>query len=1306
MLKILFRSLTLIFLFTILGASELLGQGGVSVTIDGSNPDPSAMFDVKSTNKGILIPRMTQVQRNAIAAPATGLLIYQTDATPGFYYYNGTAWVSITAIVGGDNLGNHTATMNLNLAGNSVTNANNVTATGTAILGGNTYPIVAGTSGQVLTTNGAGLLSWTSGSLFNWGLTGNASTNPATNFLGTTDNQPLILRTNNIARTRITTKGQIETLNTGSSVFLGEGAGQNDDLTANQNVFVGFQAGQLNTTGSRNAFVGFQSGINNLTGVGNTGLGEAAMFTNTVGNSNTAIGQRAMVSNTASSNNVAIGLSALETQSFNNGGVAWNTNNTAVGSGALFFNQPTSTGDAINNSAVGVSSLRNNTTGRANSALGVNALLNTSTGIRNVGVGLTAGGTNTVGSNNTFVGTDANALVNNLDNATAIGQAAIVDASNKVRLGNNAVTETDAAGVLTYNAQSALTSVTFPNGRGAAGQILTTDGAGNTSWTTAAAGGSTETASNGLTKVVDDIQLGGNLTATTIITQDAAEQFRINNNSTVATSIDLQNTGDFRIFDGGVNAFQILDNGTLTMGTTNQFQIDNTGNMTRINNVVTSFPAVQGAANTVLTNDGAGNLSWANGNAFSWRLTGNAATNPAINFIGTTDNIPFSIRVNNLRSGYIGDNTEYNSFFGYRAGVAVTTAAGNTLMGQEAGLAITTGSDNTAIGSTSLLANIVGAFNTAIGSAALSAATSSFNSALGDNALRNTSTGGNNTGIGRSAGLINTVGTNNTFVGFQSNASANNLTNATAIGSGATVNASNKVRLGSNAVTATDAAGVLTYNAQSALTSVTFPNGRGAAGQVLTTDGAGNTSWTAAAAGGSTETASNGLTKVVDDIQLGGNLTTNTTITQTAAQNLTFANNGTANTLINLQNTGDFVVQDNGVNAIQVQDNGTVGIGTTNQFTVNNTGNITRINNVVTSFPTVQGAANTFLRNDGAGSLTWATVTNWGVTGNTGTVAGTNFIGNVDDVALEFRINNQRAAYIGNSANYNSFFGHQAGLSVTTGDGNTAIGKACLASNNTGGANTAVGQSALNSNTSGDFNVAIGISALSNSSVGDQNIGIGGSAGSTLTTGGFNVFLGTSATTSGTTRSNAVAIGTNAIVDSDNRIRLGGTTHTSIGGTVAYTVISDKRFKFNVQENVQGLDFIKRLNPVTYQFDYEGLHKFYQKSNPALPDMPQSSGTQMRQIGFMAQEIDALCKEMNFDFGAIDRPSNDQEGIYGIRYSTFVPVLVKAIQEQQTQIEDLQKDNLALKSKLGELEELKVQMQRVNEILNMQSSNR
>ena len=106
-----------------------------NVGIGTTTPDASAALDIKSTTQGLLIPAMTEAQRNAISDPATGLLIYQTDGTTGFYYNSGTAstpaWVSISG--------------------------------------------------------GAG-----------WGLSGNAGTNPVNHFIGTTDIQPLRFRIQNV----------------------------------------------------------------------------------------------------------------------------------------------------------------------------------------------------------------------------------------------------------------------------------------------------------------------------------------------------------------------------------------------------------------------------------------------------------------------------------------------------------------------------------------------------------------------------------------------------------------------------------------------------------------------------------------------------------------------------------------------------------------------------------------------------------------------------------------------------------------------------------------------------------------------------------------------------------------------------------------------------------------------------------------------------------------------------------------------------------------------------------------------------
>ncbi|MEO8148684.1 MAG: hypothetical protein ABI723_13645 [Bacteroidia bacterium] len=76
------------------------------VGIGTAGPNASSLLDVTSTTKGILTPRMTNAQRNAIVTPATGLLIFQTDGTKGFYYYNGTAWVAVSAVSANKTLAN------------------------------------------------------------------------------------------------------------------------------------------------------------------------------------------------------------------------------------------------------------------------------------------------------------------------------------------------------------------------------------------------------------------------------------------------------------------------------------------------------------------------------------------------------------------------------------------------------------------------------------------------------------------------------------------------------------------------------------------------------------------------------------------------------------------------------------------------------------------------------------------------------------------------------------------------------------------------------------------------------------------------------------------------------------------------------------------------------------------------------------------------------------------------------------------------------------------------------------------------
>jgi len=88
------------------------GWGQVAINSTGNEPDPSAILDVQSQNQGILVPRMSAAERDAISNPALGLLVFVTDLN-SFWYYDGQQWTLASA----DHLGNHIATQNIRTNG-------------------------------------------------------------------------------------------------------------------------------------------------------------------------------------------------------------------------------------------------------------------------------------------------------------------------------------------------------------------------------------------------------------------------------------------------------------------------------------------------------------------------------------------------------------------------------------------------------------------------------------------------------------------------------------------------------------------------------------------------------------------------------------------------------------------------------------------------------------------------------------------------------------------------------------------------------------------------------------------------------------------------------------------------------------------------------------------------------------------------------------------------------------------------------------------------------------------------------------
>ena len=152
---------------------------------------------------------------------------------------------------------------------------------------------------------------------------------------------------------------------------------------------------------------------------------------------------------------------------------------------------------------------------------------------------------------------------------------------------------------------------------------------------------------------------------------------------------------------------------------------------------------------------------------------------------------------------------------------------------------------------------------------------------------------------------------------------------------------------------------------------------------------------------------------------------------------------------------------------------------------------------------------------------------------------------------------------------------------------------------------------------------------------------------------------------------NSTAIGSGAIASGKDRIRLGNSSIDAIEAAKQITTPSDGRFKFDVEENVPGLSFINSLRPVTYKFDLAKLSTFRNEPNIA-------TNTNKIETGFIAQEVEAAVKALNYDFSGVSIPDDIEKNNYALSYSQFVVPLVKAIQEQQVQIEKLQKEVLEI----------------------------
>ena len=268
--------------------------------------------------------------------------------------------------------------------------------------------------------------------------------------------------------------------------------------------------------------------------------------------------------------------------------------------------------------------------------------------------------------------------------------------------------------------------------------------------------------------------------------------------------------------------------------------------------------------------------------------------------------------------------------------------------------------------------------------------------------------------------------------------------------------------------------------------------------------------------------------------------------------------------------------------------------------------------------------------------------------------------------------------YSNTSGNYNTAFGRSALYENTTGHSNTTVGPYSLTKNTTGNYHTALGRIALYKNTTGHMNTAMGYGSLYSNTTGSHNTAVGYYSLYNIASGSYNTAIGYDADVAYATQTNSTAIGYNAVAIANNKVRIGNGQVSEIGGIVAWTNLSDGRIKENVQENVPGLAFISELRPVTYTLN---IKKFDEISMQAMPDSIRENrmlsdedyfeSSSIVRTGFIAQEVEAAAKKVGFDFDGVSTPENESD-LYSIRYAEFVVPLVKAMQEQQKTIEELQ----------------------------------
>ncbi len=741
----------LITAFLLTTGIDALSQG-VAINANGSSPDTSAMLEVSSTVKGVLVPRLTEDQRNAIAIPATGLIIFQTNNTPGFYFYNGSSWVAV---------GSEALYIN---------------------------DLVDGKTGQTSVFLGSGAGAGDNGS--------DTSENVGVGMGALNAN---VLGVENTAighRSLYNNTGNANTASGFKSLYNNTSGGSN-------NAF-GYQALHENTSGGSNIAMGYKAMLNNTTGSSNIGIGYKALHENDTAHYNIGIGYYANGNNKYGSMNTIIGHEAGRQGDTNSSG------NIFLGYKAGFYE----TGDStlyIENGPGATPLIYgefNNDLLRINGTLDINNEYIFPTTDGTAGQILTTNGNDTLRwisnpgvtalqwpdtSNQLATDYDVSQKQNISDTSTVdatkywVGQqnyystVAINDLTdgktggNSVFLGTNAGTSDDG----TYNRNIGFgVGALFSNTSGKWNIAIGYDALkSNTTYEYNIAIGNKALYSNtsGGSNIAIGAQVLENNTDgdynTGIGDLALFENETGDNNTAIGKSALYKNTTGAQNTVIGSSA--LFDNITGTGNTANGYRSlanNTTGNSNTAiglrslysNTTRSNLVAIGDSA---LFNNGIGATG-------DWEAKWNTAVGSGSLKSNTTGFCNTAIGFQSLSSNTYGD---YNTAFGCWALHKNTSYSGNTAFGYRALYENTTGFDNTATGKSALYANTDGDQCTAYGYDALHFnTTGDQNVGVGDRANYYNTSGSRNTILGSGAGYGSSSNSisNNVFLGFQAGYSA------------------------------------------------------------------------------------------------------------------------------------------------------------------------------------------------------------------------------------------------------------------------------------------------------------------------------------------------------------------------------------------------------------------------------------------------------------------------------------------------------------------------------------------------------